>query len=166
MNWLDVVIIAMIAWFTFTAFTTGILREVVTVVAVLVAALVAGLLYQNLANDILVFIENERAAHLTAFLSIFVSLTLAGQLVGHMLKGTAELLMLGWVDHLAGAAFGLLKGLVVAEIFFIVFVTYQVAALEDAIDGSLVAPFFLETVPVLLQILPGEFESGVELWQG
>ena len=70
--------------------------------------------------------------------------------------------MLGWADHLAGAGFGFLKGLLIVQILLILFVTFPQLGLEDTIDGSALAPFFLDDIPFLLRLLPGEFEVGVD----
>ena len=54
------------------------------------------------------------------------------------------------------------KGLLLIEILLILFVTFPQLGLDDAIRGSAVAPFFLDTIPFLLRILPGEFRDGVD----
>jgi len=161
MNWLDIAIIVAIAWFALAAFSAGILREVVTLAAVLGGAVLAGLFYRSLADDLRPFTD-ERTATVIAFLIIFFSVAMMGQLVASLLKGAASAMMLGWLDHLLGGIFGLIKGLAVVELFFILFVTYPSWRLEDAIAGSSLAPFFLKTMPLLLGLLPGEFRTAVE----
>ncbi len=162
MNWLDIVIVAVVLWFTWAAFRSGLIREVVTLVAVVVGIVVAGLLYDDLEADILVFIENEDAARAVAFLLLFGAVYLAGQLTAYLLKRAASLLLLGWLDRLGGAVFGLLKGLVIVEVLLVLFVTYPQLGLDDAIDGSVLAPEFLDRVPVVVRILPGEFGDAVD----
>ena len=162
MNWLDAVIVIAIAWFTFAAFRAGIIREVVTVIALVVGVLAAGFYYDDLAEDVLLFIDNDTAANVMAFLVLFGAMALAGQLAAFLLKQVAGLLFLGWLDHLAGAAFGLLKGLILVEVFLILFTTYPYFGLGDAIRGSAIAPLFLDGGPVLLKLLPSEFDSAVE----
>lgn len=162
MNWLDIVIVAVVLWFTWAAFRAGLIREVVTLVAVVVGIVVAGLLYDDLEADILVFIENEDAARAIAFLLLFGAVYLAGQLTAYLLKRAASLLLLGWLDRLGGAVFGLLKGLVIVEVLLVLFVTYPQLGLDDAIHGSVLAPEFLDRVPVVVRILPGEFEEAVD----
>ena len=46
MNWLDGVILVVILWFTIAAFQAGFIREIVTVVAVILGVVLAGLLYK------------------------------------------------------------------------------------------------------------------------
>jgi membrane protein required for colicin V production len=162
MNWLDAVIVIVIAWFAFAAFRTGIIREVVTVIALVVGVLAAGFYYDDLAENVLLVIDDDTAANVTAFLVLFGALALGGQLAAILLKRTAGLLRLGWADHVAGAAFGLLKGLILVEVFLILFTTFPYLGLDGAIRGSAIAPLFLDRGPALLKLLPGEFNSAVE----
>ncbi len=162
MNWLDAPIVIAIAWLTFAAFRAGIIREVVTAIAFVVAVLAAGFYYDDLAENVLLFIGDDTAANVTAFVVLFGAVVLGGQLAAILLKQMAGLLWLGWLDHLAGAAFGLLKGLILVEVFLILFTTYPCLGLGDAIRGSAIAPLFLDRGPVLLKLLPGEFDSAVE----
>ena len=162
MNWLDAAIVIVIAWFTFAAFRAGVIREVVTVIAVVVGVLAAGFYYDDLAENVLLVIDDDTAANVTAFIVLFGAAALGGQLAAALLKQMTAFFSLGWVDHLAGAAFGLVKGLILVEVFLILFTTYPYLGLGDAIRGSAIAPLFLDGGPVLLKLLPGEFNSAVE----
>ena len=162
MNWLDAIIVIALIGFTVAAFRAGLIREVVTLVAVVVGVLVAGHYYDDLAEDVLLFIKNDKAARAIAFVSLFGSLALLGQLAAFLMKQVVSVLLLGWLDHLAGGAFGLLKGLVLVELFLMFFATFPYLGLGDAIDGSGIAPLFLDNGPALLKLLPGEFNQAVE----
>lgn len=162
MNWLDAVILIALVGFTVAAFRAGLIREVVTLVAVVVGVLVAGHYYDDLADDVLLFIKNDKAAKVIAFLSLFGSAALLGQLAAFLIKQAVSMLLLGWLDHVAGGVFGLMKGLVLVELFLIVFATYPYLGLDEAIEGSGIAPVFLDNGPALLKLLPGEFNRAVE----
>jgi len=162
MNWLDPVILIALGGFTFAAFRAGLIREVVALVAVVVGVLVAGHYYDDLADDVLLFIKNDKAANAVAFLTLFGSVALLGQLAAFLIKQAVSLLLLGWLDHLAGGACGLLKGLVLVELFLMFFATFPYLGLEKAIDGSGIAPLFLDNGAALLKLLPGEFNRAVE----
>ncbi len=164
MNWLDIVIVLVIAFFAGTAFSAGLIREVVTLVSAVVGIVVAGLFYDDLARDVLVFIDNRDTARVVSFLTLLGAVYLAGQLIAIMLKQVAAILLLGWVDHIGGALFGLLKGLIVVEVLLILLVTFPRLGLESDIDGSALASVFLDAVPVLLFVLPDEFEQAVDLF--
>ena len=162
MNWLDIVILVILLGFALSAYSAGLIREVITLVAVVVGIVVAGQLYDDLATDVLVFINNGEAALAISFLILFGAVYLLGQLTAYTLKRAASLLMLGWADHLGGAAFGLLKGLIVVQVLLILFAAYPQLSLDDAIDDSRLAPIFLDDAPLLLRVLPGEFGDRVD----
>lgn len=162
MNWLDIVIVVVILGFAYSALSAGLIREVVTLLAVLIGIVVAGQLYRNLATDILVFIDNEEAALAASFLALFGAAFLLGQIAAYVLKRTASLLMLGWADHLGGALFGLLKGLLVVQILLIVFAAYPQLGLGDVIDGSALGSIFLDDADFVLRVLPGEFGDRID----
>ena len=164
MNWLDIVIVLVIAFFAGTAFRAGLIREAVTLVSAVVGVVVAGLFYDDLARDVLVFIDNKDTARVVSFLILLGAVYLAGQLIAIMLKQVAAILLLGWVDHIGGALFGLLKGLIVVEVLLILLVTFPRLGLESDIDGSALASVFLDARSVLLFVLPDEFEQAVDLF--
>jgi uncharacterized membrane protein required for colicin V production len=66
------------------------------------------------------------------------------------------------MDHIGGAFFGLLKGLIVVQILLILFAAYPSLKLRDAIAGSELAPYFIDDASFLLVILPGEFEDRID----
>lgn len=165
MNWLDIALIGIIAWFTVTAFFTGIIRELVAFGAAVAGVALAGLYYGELAETVGLAVENVAAARLLAFAAIFAAVALGGQLVASLLKQGVAIFMLGWADHAVGALFGLAKGALLAELLLIVFTTYPYFGLENGIDGSVIAPFFLKGVPALLRLLPSEFSNAVEAFQ-
>lgn len=162
MNWLDAAIILLVLWFTFAAFQAGLIRETVTVVAAVIGVALAGLFYKDLADDVLLFIDNEQLASIIAFIAIFAATALAGQMMALVLKPTANILQLGVFDQLAGAAFGLFKSLVFIQVMLILFITYPRWDMDKEIDGSLFGSLIVEKTGVLVHILPAEFEGKVD----
>ena len=164
MNWLDVVVIVMLLGFTFAAFRAGLIREVVTLVAVMLGIVIAGALYDDLAKDVLVFIDNEGAAEAVSFLALFGSVYLLGQIGAYILKTGAALLMLGPMDKLGGAVFGFIKGILVVQVLLIVFAAYPSLGLDDAVDNSEIARLFVDDFSFLLNILPGAFDDRIDIF--
>lgn len=162
MNYIDLAVVVLVAWFTFSAFSAGIIREVVTIAGVALGIVLAGLFYQDLAGDVKLVVDRENASNIIAFLIIFGACFLAGQLAGMLLRQTASLLMLGTFDHLLGAAVGFVKGMTIVEIGLILFVTFPAFGLKDPIRDSLFGPMFLDGIPILLRILPVEFRNAVD----
>ena len=165
MNWLDGAIIVLILWFTWSAFQAGFIRETVTVLAAILGIVLAGLFYESLAEDVLLFIDNETFARIVGFGLVFGAVALAGQLVAMVLKPTVNFLQLGIFDQLAGAAFGFVKAVVFIQIFLILFITYPRWGLDETINDSVFGSLtvrMVERVPVIVQMLPAEFGDEVD----
>ncbi len=162
MNWLDLVIVIVILGFAYSALSAGLIREVVTLLAVVIGIVVAGQLYRSLANDILVFIDNEDVALAASFLVLFGAVFLLGQIAAYVMKRMVSLLMLGWADHIGGSLFGFVKGLLVVQVVLIVFAAYPQLGLDGVIDGSTLGSIFLDDVDFMLRVLPGEFEDRID----
>lgn len=164
MNWIDILIIATVGGFVLAAYAAGLIREVVTLVAAILGIVIAGFLYDDLAADVLVFMDDEDAAEAISFLILVGAVYLFGQIVAIMLSKTASLLMLGWADKIGGAAFGFIKGLIVVQVLLIIFAAYPSLSLDGAVAGSELAPYFLEDVDVLLWVLPDNFDSRIDIF--
>ena len=163
MHWLDLIIVAVISWLTYRAFTVGLIREVVTTAAVILGAVLAGHFYSELSADIAFAIEDETWRDFVAFASIFIGVIVIGQVGASLLRRAASVLLLGWVDRIGGAAFGFAQGFLLVEVALFASITFPVSsAVDAAIEASLLAPVFIDTIPVLLEFLPDEFTSAVE----
>jgi membrane protein required for colicin V production len=162
MNWLDLALLLVLAWFIISGGVTGLFRETVTLIALVLAVIIAGLVYRELAADIRVMASSERLARVIAFLAIFLAVTGAGQIVSLLLKPAAQTLALGPLNRTGGLAVGLLKGVIVIEVMLFLFARYHFTAMVNAMDGSLLTPIFLRGIPFLLTLLPDEFRQAVD----
>ncbi len=162
MNWLDIAIVVIVAGFVAAAYSAGLIREVVTLLSVIAGIIIAGQLYDNLTTDVLVFMDDHDVADAISFLVLFGAVYLFGQILAYTLKTGASLLMLGWANHIGGAFFGLLKGLIVVELLLIVFAAYPELGMDGSVGGSELAPYFVEDVDWVQWILPGNFDERVQ----
>src|SRR5262245_56502366 len=171
MHPIDLVIIAVIALVTFTAFRAGLIREVIPLFAVIIGAILASKFYDDLANNIDFIVDHEPTRKFIAFVAIFVGIVIVGHILSVLLRTTATLLMLGPLDHLGGAAFGFVKALLFVEILIFAATSFPIAdGVTDAMNDSALAPFFIEQLPLTKALMPDEvknaldsFESGVPI---
>lgn len=159
MNWLDIVVIALIVSITLAAYSAGLIREVVTLLAVVIGIFVAGALYAKLAKDVLVFIDNEDAAEAVAYLMLFGAVYLFGQIGAYVLKTGAALLMLGPLDHMGGAVFGFVKGVLVVQTLLVIFTAYPSLHLDDAVADSVVARHMVDDYGIVRHVMPGNIRD-------
>ncbi|HRC62761.1 MAG: CvpA family protein [Dehalococcoidia bacterium] len=166
MHWIDLVILAVIAWTTFAAFRSGLIREVIPLASVILGAILASKFYDNLAADIDFIIDDEATRKFIAFVAIFVGIVVVGHIASVLLRTMATLLMLGPLDHVGGAVFGFLKGLLFVEILVFAATSFPVAGgVERAMNDSAFASFFVERLPLMKSLMPGEVKQALNTFK-
>src|SRR5579871_2611398 len=114
MNWLDVVLLLVLAASVVTSFSTGLARELVGMVS-MVAALVLAIWFYGTAGSFLQpYVSSRGVANFCGFLLVFVGVLILGSLTGRLLRRMMKIAGLSFVDRLLGAGFGLLRGVLVA----------------------------------------------------
>ena len=161
MNWISLLLLAALAWFTWRAYRNGLVRELVTLASVVFAIPIAGVLYDDMAPKVEPIVANGVLAALISFLAIMAGVVIAGYVAAFSLRQTVEMLNLGGVDRLAGGVFGFLKGMLLCQAILIALVMFPNPDLRSEIDRSPVARGLLETAPLALRILPDSFERRV-----
>jgi membrane protein required for colicin V production len=162
MHWIDLLIVGIVAWFTFRAFANGLIWEVSSLLSVVLGVVLAGLIYSDLAESLEFLIENDTWRNLISFIAVFAGIVVLGQLAAIALRRVAALLLLGPLDHLGGAAFGFAKALLLIQVALILVAVYPPSgAVGAAVDDSAIAPLFLDSVPVAEVALPNEFEDAL-----
>jgi uncharacterized membrane protein required for colicin V production len=74
MTWVDAAIAIIFLFFIITAFQAGFIREIIGMSSALLGAVLAGLFYSDVADTLLVSIDNNTTASVIAFLIIFVGI--------------------------------------------------------------------------------------------
>jgi membrane protein required for colicin V production len=163
MNWVDLAIAGIIAWSTFSAFRQGLIRVVVSLISTLLGAFLAGRLYGRLADNIDFLIADPGVRNLVAFVAIFAGLIVLGQIASIFLRTASSVLFLGPLDHLGGAVFGLIQGVLMVELLLFALTTFPaVPGLNSGLEGSTLAPIFIERIPVFERLLPAEFRTAID----
>jgi membrane protein required for colicin V production len=132
-------------------------------VAMLAGAVLAGAFYDDLSHNLEFLTDDEKIRNLASFAALLISALIIGQLIAGTLRKTAHLLMLGPFDHLGGAAFGFVKGVILVEVALIAIAVFPPSeTVANAVDESTLAPVFLERVPIAEFTLPDEFKNALD----
>ena len=166
MNWLDFLILALLAWFTLTAYLAGLIRESVGLAAVVLGVILAGLFHDDVAASLDPFLTNDTAARIVAFLTIFAIAVIAGWVASLFLRTVSNLLFLGWADHAAGALFGFFKAVLIIQAVTVIFVLQPALGVDTVIAESTIGSFFLDTTPFVRALLPGAFDEALRQFSG
>ncbi len=156
MNWLDIVIIVLIAIPTLAGLRTGIIKAALSLAGVIVGVILAGRFYAALAGR-LTFIPQENIAGIVAFAIILVAVMVIAGVLASVLKWVASAVMLGWVNRLGGAIFGFLLGAVFCAVLLAIWVKFL--GLVGPVGESGLAILLLDRFPAILALLPEEFNS-------
>ena len=155
MNWLDIVIIVVIAIATILGLKIGIIKAVLSLAGLIVGVILAGRYYAPFSEQ-LTFISQPTIAKVVAFAIIFVGIIVIAGVAASLLKWAASLMMLGWVNKLGGAVLGLALGAIFCGAVLAIWVKFLGAG---AIAESAIAPILLDQIPVILALLPDEFDT-------
>ncbi|MFC1992543.1 CvpA family protein [Chloroflexota bacterium] len=156
MSWLDLVIIGAIAVFTFLGMRTGIIKAVLSLAGLIVGVILAGRFYVPFSEQ-LTFISQEGVAKVVAFAIILVGVLVVARVLASLLRWAVSAVLMGWVDRLGGAIFGFLLGSIFCGALLAIWVKFLGAG--ETIISSVLAPVLLSYMPLVLALLPEEFDS-------
>jgi len=156
MNWLDIVITVAIVIPILIGLKIGMIKAALSLAGLIVGVIVAGRYYLPLSEK-LSFISSASVAEITAFIIILVGIMVIAGVLAKLLKWTASVMMLGWVNHLGGAVFGLLLGAIFCGALLATWVKFL--GETTAITESNLAFILVDFFPVVLALLPDEFDS-------
>ena len=146
----------------------GLIRQVIAVVGLVGGLMAAGLYYDDVAgflhgSDGGGLVADENWARIIAFVGILVLVSLLAGAAGSVLRLVSRLLFLGWLDRLLGGLLGLVIALTLTMAVVVVATVFPVPGLSDAVRDSEVARWFGGYVPVILTMLPPEFQQYYDL---
>ena len=156
MNWLDIVIIVNIAIPTLIGLRIGIIKTVLSLAGVIVGVILAGRYYVVLSEQ-LTFIPQENLAKIAAFAIILIGVMIITGVLASVLKWIASVVLLGWVNRLGGAIFGFVLGAIFCSALLAIWAKFL--GIEGPIASSGLATLLLDQFPIVLALLPEEFDA-------
>jgi membrane protein required for colicin V production len=163
MNWLDAVLGLILGASVFTSFRKGFSREIVGLIAV-VLALVLGLWFYGTAGGYLLpYLSSRHAANFAGFLLVFGGVMLLGALVNFIVGKFLRVTGLSFFDHLMGAGFGLLRaGLIGIALITAIMAFSKGDEPPGPVVHSRIAPYVIGGANVAAAIAPHELKEGFE----
>lgn len=156
MNWLDIVIIVVLAVGAFYGLKMGLIKALLSLVGLVLGIFLAGQFYEQVGG-MLSFIESEGVANGVGFAIILIVVMLAASIAAAILKWATNLIMLGWVNHLGGAVFGLFMGAMLCGSLLTLWANFMDP--PQVVVDSAFSGFLLDGFPAVLALLPSEFDS-------
>jgi membrane protein required for colicin V production len=141
MNALDWVIVTILIVSVLSAAKTGLVVQVCSLAGAAAGLILACWNYQRPLPWLSGWIRPPALAEVVSFLLIALATMVAAGLLGRLLRWSIRSIGLGWLDRLAGAAFGLAKGAVIVLILVVALAAFAPKA--GFFRGSAFAPAFL-----------------------
>lgn len=161
MNWLDIVLLIVLAASVVTSFSTGLAREVVGLISLIAALVLAIWFYGTAGSFLLPFVSSPAIAHFCGFLIVFAVVLVAGAILGRLLARFLKVAGLSFVDRLLGAGFGMVRGLLISIAFVLALLAFTPGpSPPNAVVHSKVAPYVIDAARVCAAIAPHELKDG------
>jgi len=161
MNWLDILLIVILAASVITSFRKGFSREVIALVSVVLALLLGSWFYGTAGAFLLPYLSSRSMAMFAGFFLVFLGVILLGSLVSYAVGRFLRVTGLSFFDHVLGAAFGLARGLLIAVALVMGIMAFSPG--EQAPQGivhSRMAPYVVDVAHVVSSIAPYELKEG------
>ena len=163
MNWLDYLLLAILLVSVLMSARKGFSREIIGLAAALFA-LVLGMWFYGLAGSFLIpYVSSVRVANLIGFLLVVFAVLLLGGMLGWIVSRFLRTVGLSFFDRLLGAAFGLVRGLLIAIALLTAYMAFgpQVDSktVSTSVLNSRIAPYVLDASHLFVAVAPMELKA-------
>ncbi len=155
----DIILIALVLYFTFSGFWFGLIHIVGVIFGIIIGIITAGWAYEPVANFMQFMFVREGVASTVSFIVIFL---IVNQLVGFIFKKIDSIFklvsiipFLGPINRFAGAILGLIAGILIVGTMLTVAAAFPVSeSFVQAVDRSQVAGLLIGGAAILSALLP------------
>ena len=160
LNWLDIILLIAVSVSVVEGVARGFARVGIGFAAALAGVILGIWCYGTVAYFFLPYVSSEGIANFIGFIVVFLVCLAAGALVGRGLAALFKWAGLNWLDRLAGAGFGFLRGIVFAIAIVLAIVAFAPNKPPTTVVGSYYAPYLIEAANVCVAMAPRELKDG------
>ena len=160
MNGLDIVLIIIVTASVIYSLFRGLVREVFSLLSIILGFMAAIRLYPVPASILLTWIDNSVIAHILGFVLTFIAVSILISLLGRLVRKFVKFARLESGDRLLGAVFGLLKGVFVVTVLILALILFLPPA-HPVLTQSKLSPYFITLGEVSLSMIPDELKKSV-----
>lgn len=161
MNWLDAVLLILLAGSAVSAFRNGFSRELVGFGAAIAGLVLGSWFYGTAGSYVLPYLSSRAVANFLGFAAIFIAMMLLGSLAGWVLNRLLRAVGLSLVDRLLGAGFGIVRGMLLAIVLVMAMMAFTPGpAPPGAVVRSSLSPYVLDAAGLAASLAPYELKEG------
>jgi membrane protein required for colicin V production len=144
MTWADWAIIAVLGISALISVVRGFVKEVVSLLIWLAAAIIASIFHDQLAAVMADLIDTPSLRMLAAWVILFVAVLLVGSILNYLLGKLVQATGLSGTDRLLGLLFGIVRGLIIVMVILTI-VPKMLPVMEDQwwLESTLI-PYFMQ----------------------
>ena len=139
MNPFDVFIILVMGYSIVRGLFRGLVKEVSSIIGVIGGFYAAYSYYPMVAKLLSGVIDEQSYLNILSFLIIFCGILIIISILGIVIKYLLNVAFLGWIDRICGLGFGLIKGVLIVTVIFIILTTFLSKG-APLIKKSILAP--------------------------
>lgn len=162
MKLLDIIILVPLLWGAYKGFTKGFVMEIVSLLAFVLAILIAFKTLHIGIELIRPHLDAESFLPVISFVLIFISVVLLVNLIGKLIKKFLNISLLGKVDDIAGAILGALKWAFGLSTILWLMNQAQIVVPNDVVEDSVIFPYLVKYGPMLIN----SFSAVIPFGQG
>jgi membrane protein required for colicin V production len=156
MNWLDILLAVILLISILGGLRKGFSREIIGLAAALIGLLLASQFYRLAGKPLKPYIPQESLSSVAGFLGIFLGVLIVGSIVSSLVRRILKTAGLSTIDRLLGAAYGLVRGSLVALAIIVGLTTFTSS---QAVVQSRMAPYLIEASGLVAKVAPRELED-------
>jgi membrane protein required for colicin V production len=166
MNSVDIVIIVVVLLFGALGIYWGLIRQLLALAGLVAGVIFAGRYGSAAADALASFISNDALAGLLGFTIVLAGVSALASLLASLLQRFAGLLLLRWLDYLAGGVLGLFQGLLACAVVSVLAVAFPLPFLSATIAASQIAATLVRVFSFMLPLLPTSFHLAAQMTFG
>ncbi len=155
MNWLDIVILAITIIFGLVGLRRGAIKTVFGIAGLVAGIVLAGRYYHHLAT--ILSPGGASWSGIAAYAIILIATLIVVGIIGWFIAQLIHIILLGWIDSLIGFILGAIIGSMLCAAFLAI-VSKYLPGMEGIISHSVMAKLLMQQIPLLLALLPEEFD--------
>lgn len=156
-TFLDLFFAAIIVVSTACAILKGLVREIISLIALIGGFILAVIYYRIPAEWLGEYTRKEALASLLGFLVIFAGCILVGIIAAYIVNRLVKAASLKWIDRVLGGIFGLLRGWAISSVIVVALIAFPVR--EDMMARSVLAPFLLSGARTAVLLVPQDLKD-------
>ena len=162
---LDIILIIPLAWFTYKGFSKGLIIELATLIALLLGVYITGNFSYYTADYLREHFDfHSKYINIISFTITFLGVVVLVMFFGKSLEKVVNLLMLKFINKLAGAIFGLLK--ISFFLSVLIFILSTLGIEKNVIDKKMQEKSYLygPVKSIAPTIFPVVKENGIDIF--